>query len=82
MPDSLSPDVKIPSTQHTVVIDGVTLHLTHPDELPIRWVGQQELITQLLAAWTLVDPLDLLARVLLQRLGGIHVAEGDRELHD
>lgn len=43
----------------TVNIDGVTLHLTHPDELPIRWVGQQELMTQLLATWTVVDPKDV-----------------------
>jgi MoxR-like ATPase len=45
--------------RHTVVVDGVTLHLTHPDELPIHWVGQEELMTQLLAAWTIVDPLDV-----------------------
>lgn len=45
--------------QQTVVIDGVTLHLTHPDELPIRWVGQEELMTQLLATWTVVDPHDV-----------------------
>jgi MoxR-like ATPase len=43
----------------TVHIDGVTLHLTHPDELPIRWVGQEELMMQLLASWTVVDPRDI-----------------------
>jgi len=42
-----------------VVIDGVTLHLAHPDEIPIRWVGQQELMRQLLAAWMKVDDRDL-----------------------
>ncbi|MBM3461864.1 MAG: AAA family ATPase [Armatimonadetes bacterium] len=46
-------------SQHAVVVDGVTLHLSHPDELPIRWVGQADLMTQLLAAWTIVDPRDL-----------------------
>lgn len=45
--------------QQTVNVDGVTLHLTHPDELPIRWVGQEELMTQLLATWTVVDPHDV-----------------------
>lgn len=45
--------------QHTVVIDGVTLHLAHPDELPIRWVGQSDLMAQLLAAWIVVDPRDV-----------------------
>ena len=33
-----------------VEIEGVTLHLAHPDELPVRWVGQEELMRQLLAA--------------------------------
>ena len=43
----------------TVEIDGVTLHLAHPDELPIRWVGQSETMKQLLAAWSMVGPRDL-----------------------
>lgn len=45
--------------QHTVEIDGTVLHLTHPDELPIRWVGQEDLLIQLLAAWTVMDDRDL-----------------------
>jgi MoxR-like ATPase len=43
----------------TVPLGGVTLHLAHPDELPIRWVGQDELMKQLLAAWMIVDPRDV-----------------------
>src|SRR6202789_4365691 len=35
----------------TVEIEGITLHLAHPDELPVRWVGQEELMRHLLAAW-------------------------------
>ncbi len=35
----------------TVTIDGVTLHLSQPDELPMNWVGQEELVTQIMAAW-------------------------------
>jgi MoxR-like ATPase len=42
-----------------VEIEGVTLHLAHPDELPGRWVGQEEPLRQLLAAWLVVDPQDL-----------------------
>ncbi len=42
-----------------VDIDGVTLHLTHPDELPVRWVGQEDLIRQLLAAWMVLNEQDL-----------------------
>ena len=41
-----------------VEIEGVTLHLAHPDELPVNWVGQEEVMRQLLAAWLVVDPLD------------------------
>lgn len=43
----------------TVTIEGVTLHLAHPDELPVRWVGQEEVMRQLLAAWLVLDPADL-----------------------
>src|SRR5882762_7864208 len=43
----------------TVDIEGVTLHLAHPDELPVRWVGQEELMRQLLAAWMVVSEQDL-----------------------
>lgn len=42
-----------------VEIDGVTLHLAHPDELPVRWVGQEELMRQLLAAWMVVTEKDI-----------------------
>src|SRR5260370_1641608 len=43
----------------TVDVDGVTLHLAHPDELPVRWVGQEELMRQLLAAWMVLNEQDL-----------------------
>ncbi|HBY61135.1 MAG TPA: ATPase [Solibacterales bacterium] len=43
----------------TVEIEGVTLHLAHPDELPVRWVGQDEVMRQLLAAWLVIDEADL-----------------------
>ncbi len=48
----------IPSA-HTHVVEGVELHLAHPDDLPIRWVGQEDLVLQLLAAWSVLDPRDL-----------------------
>ncbi len=43
----------------TAVIDEVTLHLAHPDRIPIRWVGQPELMRQLLAAWMIVEERDV-----------------------
>jgi MoxR-like ATPase len=42
-----------------VEIEGVPLHLAHPDELPARWVGQEEVMRQLLAAWLVVDERDV-----------------------
>ncbi len=42
-----------------VEIEGVTLHLAHPDEIPVRWVGQEEVMRQLLAAWMVIGPEDL-----------------------
>lgn len=43
----------------TVEIEGIALHLAHPDELPIHWVGQEELMRQLLAAWMVVHEQDV-----------------------
>jgi MoxR-like ATPase len=43
----------------TVDIEGVPVHLAHPDELPVRWVGQEELMRQLLAAWMVLHDQDL-----------------------
>src|SRR6202035_4037607 len=42
-----------------VEIEGVPLHLAHPDELSISWVGQEEVMRQLLAAWLVIDAQDL-----------------------
>jgi MoxR-like ATPase len=43
----------------TVEVEGIKLHLAHPDDLHVRWVGQEETLKQLLAAWSLIDPDDL-----------------------
>ena len=42
-----------------VEIDGVLLHLAHPDELKVQWVGQDDVMRQLLAAWLVIDDRDL-----------------------
>lgn len=41
-----------------VEIDGVNLHLAHPDQLPARWIGQDEVMRQLMAAWMVVHEQD------------------------
>lgn len=48
----------VPTGAGIVTIEGVRLHLAHPDELPINWVGQEDLLAQVLAAWLMVDKLD------------------------
>ena len=43
----------------TIQLDGVELQLAQPDTFTAHWVGQEELVTQLQAAWLLVDERDL-----------------------
>ncbi len=45
--------------RRTIRIDGVELQLAHPDEFEAHWVGQEELVKQLRAAWLTVDERDL-----------------------
>ena len=42
-----------------VIIEGTEIFLTRPDEIPVKWVGQDELITQVIAAWMVIDDDDL-----------------------
>jgi MoxR-like ATPase len=42
-----------------VTIDGIELQLTEPDDVPMVWVGQEELVSQVLAAWMVVGDDDL-----------------------
>ena len=46
-------------TGRSIKIEGVQVHLAHPDELPVKWVGQSELLRQLQAAWLTIDPADV-----------------------
>ena len=51
----------------TAHIGGVTLHLAHADKTDQGWIGQDEILRQLLACWLVVDPAD---RPLSPRLIG------------
>lgn len=42
-----------------ITLDGITLTLASPIELPLRWVGDDELLKQLLAAWMVIDDRDI-----------------------
>lgn len=43
----------------TVTIEGVKLHLSEPDQIPMSWVGNPELVTQVLACWLVLGGDDL-----------------------
>ena len=51
----------------TATIDGVTLSLATPDATEQGWIGQDQVLRQLLACWLVVDPSD---RPLAPRLIG------------
>lgn len=51
-----------------VQVDNVRLQLCQPHPCPTRWIGQREVLTQLLACWLVVDDNDL---PLTPRLTGI-----------
>ena len=39
--------------------DGIELHLAHPDELNVAWIGQEEALRQLMAAWMVIEERDV-----------------------
>jgi len=43
----------------TIEIDGVKLRLSNPDELQIDWIGNDDVVMQVLAAWTILDKSDI-----------------------
>lgn len=42
-----------------ITIDGTELFLTQPDEVTMKWVGQEDLVMQVIAAWLVVGDEDL-----------------------
>ncbi len=42
----------------SITIGDVRIHLPEPTELAVQWVGQEEVMKQLLAAWTVLDHTD------------------------
>jgi MoxR-like ATPase len=48
-----------PPPSRTVQVDGVTLRLAHADATSQDWIGQREILTQLLACWLVIDEKDL-----------------------
>ena len=50
---------EVTADQRSVDIDGVRLQLSHPNEELGQWIGQREILDQLLACWIVVDARDL-----------------------
>jgi MoxR-like ATPase len=51
---------KVPHSMNpTVEVDGIRLHLSRPDTSQGDWIGQREVLKQLLACWLVVDERDL-----------------------
>jgi MoxR-like ATPase len=46
-------------SSETITMGSLEIMLAQPAELPLKWVGQKELIKQVLAAWMLVDKKDV-----------------------
>ncbi len=49
----------MPKGKNTHKIEGIELHLSHPDQTECEWIGQEEVLRQLLACWLVVDKKDL-----------------------
>ncbi len=58
-PESSQPDSPAALTGSVVSVDGIDLKLAHPYESPGDWIGQNEILKQLLACWITVDANDL-----------------------
>jgi hypothetical protein len=50
---------KTESPERHVEIDGIRLHLANPHRLDSAWIGQTEILKQLMACWIVVDERDL-----------------------
>lgn len=47
------------ATDRTMTVDGVMLRLAQPIDLAQEWIGEREVLKQLLACWLVIDPKDL-----------------------
>ena len=56
---SINRDFPTEDNNGYIEIDGVQLRLSHPHQTQGEWIGQQEILSQLLACWLVVDEQDL-----------------------
>src|SRR3989440_8774426 len=50
--------VRMSDQSRTIEVQGVLLHLSHPDTTEPNWIGQGDVLKQLLACWLVVDASD------------------------
>ncbi|MCS6316415.1 MAG: AAA family ATPase, partial [Nitrospira sp.] len=48
-----------PAAPRTLTIEGITLHLAQPMTMGQEWIGNREILKQLLACWLVIDERDL-----------------------
>lgn len=58
-PESSQTGSSTTDTGSVITVDGIDLKLAHPYESPGDWIGQNEILKQLLACWITVDAHDL-----------------------
>lgn len=49
----------LPTKEQILKVDGVEIFLGYPDLFPLQWIGQRDVLEQLLAAWLVVDQADI-----------------------
>jgi MoxR-like ATPase len=50
----------IPSEhENRITIDGIEISLSFPDEFSFQWIGQDDVLDQLIASWMVINSLDL-----------------------
>ena len=59
--DQIKPMSSEHASEHEsrVLIQGVEIALGFPDEFSFQWIGQQDVLDQLLAAWLVIDKIDI-----------------------
>lgn len=53
------PNSQTNALESRIQIQGIDLALAFPDEFSFKWIGQRDVLDQLLASWLVVDPLDI-----------------------
>ncbi len=58
MQKTMSPSAR-PAAARTLTIEGITLHLAQSMTMGQEWIGNREILKQLLACWLMIDERDL-----------------------